>query len=171
MNNQLTEQLTGKVLFWNINQRLAVVDEIFVWISYCSLHRDWFTSTCEQPPAPGSVTAVAEHRPTGRSPWKTDWQQEKDVYSRHTPYTTIWYDEFDSSGLDPAEKQKYLDQFQVKMNKTKEQIKREQLERDSNVDEYLRWDIFITFKNIWKLYKPCNISVYQAMLIENSWIG
>ena len=52
--------------------------------------------------------------------------------------TTIWYDEFDSSGLDPAEKQKYLDQFQVKMNKTKEQIKREQLERDSNVDEYLR---------------------------------
>ena len=37
MNNQLTEQLTGKVLFWNINQRLAVVDEIFVWISYCSL--------------------------------------------------------------------------------------------------------------------------------------
>ena len=51
---------------------------------------------------------------------------------------SIWYDEFDSSGLDPAEKQKYLDQFQVKMNKTKEQIKREQLERDSNVDEYLR---------------------------------
>ena len=51
---------------------------------------------------------------------------------------SIWYDEFDSSGLDPAEKQKYLDQFQVKINKTKEQIKREQLERDSNVDEYLR---------------------------------
>ena len=51
---------------------------------------------------------------------------------------SIWYDEFDSSGLDPVEKQKYLDQFQVKMNKTKEQIKREQLERDSNVDEYLR---------------------------------
>jgi len=51
---------------------------------------------------------------------------------------SIWYDEFDSSGLDPADKQKYLDQFQVKINKTKEQIKREQLERDSNVDEYLR---------------------------------
>ena len=51
---------------------------------------------------------------------------------------SIWYDEFDSSGLDPADKQKYLDQFQVKINKIKEQIKREQLERDSNVDEYLR---------------------------------
>lgn len=51
---------------------------------------------------------------------------------------SIWYDEFDSSGLDPADKQKYLDQFQAKINKIKEQIKREQLERDSNVDEYLR---------------------------------
>ena len=37
MNNQLTQQLTGKVLFGNINQRLAVVDEIFVGISDCSL--------------------------------------------------------------------------------------------------------------------------------------
>jgi len=51
---------------------------------------------------------------------------------------SIWYDEFDSSGLDPVAKQKALDQFQAKMNKTKEQIKDEQNSRDENVDEYLR---------------------------------
>ena len=51
MNNQLTEQLTGKVLFWNINQRLAVVDEIFVWISDCSLHQ-----------APVGHPAISRHR-------------------------------------------------------------------------------------------------------------
>lgn len=51
---------------------------------------------------------------------------------------SIWYDEFDSSGLDPVAKQKALDQFQAKMNKIKEQIKDEQNSRDENVDEYLR---------------------------------
>ena len=51
---------------------------------------------------------------------------------------SIWYDEFDSSGLDPVAKQKALDQFQTKINKTKEQIKDEQNSRDENVDEYLR---------------------------------
>ena len=35
----------------------------------------------------------------------------------HGESNSIWYDEFDSSGLDPADKQKYLDQFQVKINK------------------------------------------------------
>ena len=35
-------------------------------------------------------------------------------------------------------KQKALDQFQAKINKTKEQIKDEQNSRDENVDEYLR---------------------------------
>lgn len=51
---------------------------------------------------------------------------------------SIWYDEFDSTGLDPVAKQKALDQFQAKMNRTKEQIKEEQNSRDENVDEYLR---------------------------------
>jgi len=51
---------------------------------------------------------------------------------------SIWYDEFDSSGLAPEKKQKALDIFQAKMNKTKEQIKHEQNSRDANVDEYLR---------------------------------
>ena len=48
------------------------------------------------------------------------------------------YDEFDSSGLAPEKKQKALDVFQAKMNKTKELIKHEQNSRDANVDEYLR---------------------------------
>ena len=48
------------------------------------------------------------------------------------------YDEYDSSGLEPERKQKALDLFQTKMNKTKEQIKHEQNSRDANVDEYLR---------------------------------
>ena len=48
------------------------------------------------------------------------------------------YDEFDGSGLDPVAKQKALGQFQAKMNKTREQIKEEQISRDENVDEYLR---------------------------------
>jgi len=51
---------------------------------------------------------------------------------------SIWYDEFDSSGLDPVAKQKALDQFQAKMERTKQQIKEEQNSRDENVDEYLR---------------------------------
>jgi len=51
---------------------------------------------------------------------------------------SIWYDEFDSTGLDPVAKQKALDQFQSKMEKTKQQIKEEQNSRDENVDEYLR---------------------------------
>merc|ERR1719348_739614 len=51
---------------------------------------------------------------------------------------SIWYDEFDSSGLAPEKKQKALDVFQAKMNKTKELIKHEQNSRDANVDEYLR---------------------------------
>jgi len=51
---------------------------------------------------------------------------------------SIWYDEFDGSGLDPVAKQKALGQFQAKMNKTREQIKEEQISRDENVDEYLR---------------------------------
>merc|ERR1719342_153200 len=51
---------------------------------------------------------------------------------------SIWYDEFDSSGLAPEKKQKALDFFQAKMNKTKELIKHEQNSRDANVDEYLR---------------------------------
>ena len=52
---------------------------------------------------------------------------------------SIWYDEFDSSGLEPEKKQKALDLFQAKINKTKEQIKEEQNSRDANVDEYLRY--------------------------------
>ena len=51
MNNQLTQQLTGKVLFGNINQRLPVVDEIFVRISDCRLHE-----------APVGYSAVSGHR-------------------------------------------------------------------------------------------------------------
>jgi len=51
---------------------------------------------------------------------------------------SIWYDEFDSTGLDPVAKQKALDQFQAKMERTKQQIKEEQNSRDENVDEYLR---------------------------------
>ena len=51
---------------------------------------------------------------------------------------SIWYDEFDSSGLEPEKKKKALDVFQSKMNKTKDQIKQEQNSRDANVDEYLR---------------------------------
>jgi len=56
----------------------------------------------------------------------------------HGESNSIWYDEFDSSGLEPEKKQKALDLFQAKMNKTKEQIKHEQNSRDANVDEYLR---------------------------------
>ena len=51
MNNQLTQQLTGKVLFGNINQRLPVVDEIFVRISDCRLHQ-----------TPVGHSAVSGHR-------------------------------------------------------------------------------------------------------------
>ena len=56
----------------------------------------------------------------------------------HGESNSIWYDEFDSSGLEPEKKQKALDLFQAKMNKTKEQIKHDQNSRDANVDEYLR---------------------------------
>ena len=58
--------------------------------------------------------------------------------SHHGESNSIWYDEFDSSGLEPKKKQKALDLFQAKINKTKEQIKEEQNSRDANVDEYLR---------------------------------
>jgi len=55
---------------------------------------------------------------------------------------TTWYDhdDLDSSSvvLDPAAKQKAVDQLQKKMSRTKDQIKREQVSKEENVDEYLR---------------------------------
>ena len=54
MNNQLTQQLTGKVLFRNIQKRLAAADEELVRVSHCSLHQ----APVSHPPVPGDGVEV-----------------------------------------------------------------------------------------------------------------
>ena len=88
--------------------------------------------TAQTPP---QVTPSDTRRRDSATPSGEYSEDKEEIFQFHFDER---YDEFDGSGLDPVAKQKALDQFQAKMNKTKEQIKEEQNSRDENVDEYLR---------------------------------